>query len=69
MFAKKRKATAITAIEVMVQNLPDNGDFIRAQCMGALVLVGEAGGKRIPPETALLSTHVDSYNSRTRKKL
>ena len=63
----RREKQQPSAIEVMVQNLPDNGDFIRGQCMGAFVLVGEAGGKRLPSETALLSTHVDSCNSRTRK--
>ena len=36
MFAKKRKATAITATEVVVQSPPDNGGFTRGQRMGPL---------------------------------
>ena len=36
MFAKKRKATAITATEGVVQSPPDNGGFTRGQRMGPL---------------------------------
>ena len=45
-----------------------SGDHAWGQAV-TVARLGGAGGKRIPPETAPLSTQVDSHNSRTRKKL